>query len=139
MKKILLSIFVCTTVFSGLAQAKNVPDSGASGDMRRVLTSGLRDMMAVSVPSDYSGDYIGLYDLECKYAGSRPMLCTASDKEGGIQSRWNSDSGAVLVGTVLKANVEGGEKAFSIKVKKVGCNLVGDECFIKGVSIETLP
>ena len=111
-------------------------ESIVSGDFRRVLTAGLRAMGAVRVPHKTSGDYIGLYNVECTFAGSRAFSCTASDVQGGSTNKFSSDVGATLIGTVLKQNVATAESAFRIKAQKISCNLVGDECEIEGVTVE---
>ncbi len=134
-------VVVLLTAMSSLVQAAQAPDSGASGDQRRILTAGLREMQGVDMTKavGHGGSYGGLYNVECKYAGSRAMVCTGSDKPEVAVNRWNSDAGAVLVGSVLKENVDGAQNAFVIRAKVVGCNSVGDECYILGVSYENAP
>jgi len=136
MKNTVILVLAATFIFGVLASAKSVPDSGASGDRRRVLEAGLRQMGAVSVPPIYSGDYIGLYEVECFYNFGVARLCRASTVEKGSQTISNSSMGAYMVGSILKANIDGAADASVIKAGKVGCNLVGDHCYIQNIDIQ---
>ena len=137
MRIITISFIFSIVVASALASAKQVPDSSASGDKRRVLEAGLRLMGAVSIPEkDRNGSYDGLYNVQCSFADSYPMLCKASTAEGPSLTIWNTTEGAVLVGSVLRMAVDNASNASIIKARKVECNSVGDECNIEGIEVQ---
>jgi hypothetical protein len=137
MKNITVTLIFSILLVSTFANAKLVPNSGASGDKRRVLTAGLRIMGGVAISnSGHGGSYGGLYNVQCTIAEGYPMLCQASTTENGPLSIWNSTEGAVLVGSVLRMNIDGALNASVIKAKLVECNSVGDECYIEGIDIQ---
>jgi hypothetical protein len=142
MKKTLVLFALVLSFVGTWVEAKPAPESGASGDARRALEAGLREMGRVSVPPsdlgpyNQTGSYDGVYNVQCFYSVVAVRYCEASKTMNGPRTLRNDKQGALLLGSVLKSNIDGTERATIIRSKLVACNSVGDECAISGNEID---